>query len=251
MRTLLSPAKATFRWSPRALRLGGSRHNQRVNSLSTSELSSLQASSLSLRSDEEAQLQAWVAGMAQGQSSALEQLYDASVARVYSLVRRFVPDDASAQDVVQEVYLQAWTQASRFEPARGAAMAWLLNLARSRALDAWRKLSSQIVTANSEMADTAAADWKTQQQPADFLDAIQTSSQLQGALAQLPATTRQMLSLAFFHDMTHAEISAHLQMPLGTVKSTLRRALLALRDHLQHTGLAPAHLAALTLEDTP
>jgi RNA polymerase sigma-70 factor, ECF subfamily len=217
-----------------------SRHNARVNRFST-----LETQAISPTESEEARLQALISRMAQGQADAMAQLYDASIGRVYSLVRRFLPDDASAQDVTQEVYLQAWQQASRFDAQRGAVMAWLLNLARSRALDAWRKLSSNPVLANSEVADDASAHWLHTQQPSDFLEACDTRALLNVAMQQLPAATRQMLSLAFFHDMTHAEISAHLHMPLGTVKSTLRRALLALREPLQQSGLSQEHLAML------
>jgi RNA polymerase sigma-70 factor, ECF subfamily len=223
-----------------------SRHNRRVNRFST-----LETPTPLPAGREDASLQALIARMAQGQADAMAQLYDASISRVYSLVRRFLPDDASAQDVTQEVYLQAWQQAGRFDAQRGAVMGWLLNMARSRALDAWRKLSSNPVHANSELADESAAHCLHSQQPADFLEAADSKTLLHAALEQLPATTRQIISLAFFHDMTHAEISAHLHMPLGTVKSILRRALLALREPLQQSGLSHEHLATLALEDTP
>jgi RNA polymerase sigma factor (sigma-70 family) len=229
---------------PRARSRSG--HNARVNRFST-----LETQAISPPESEEARLQALISRMAQGQADAMAQLYDASIGRVYSLVRRFLPDDASAQDVTQEVYLQAWQQASRFDAQRGSSLAWLLNLARSRALDAWRKLASNPVLANSDVAGDAAAHWLHTQQPSDFLEAADTKALLHAALQQLPAAARQMLSLAFFNDMTHAEISAHLHMPLGTVKSTLRRALLALHEPLQQSGLSHEHLATLALEDTP
>jgi RNA polymerase sigma-70 factor, ECF subfamily len=236
--------------NPWLQRSKGSRHNALVNHFSSTEfLPPAQPERLAING-EEARLQALIARMAQGQAAAMEQLYDASIARVYSLVRRFLPDDASAQDVTQEAYLQAWQQASRFDAQRGAAMAWLLNLARSRALDAWRKQSASHVLANSDVADAASAHLLYTQQPADLLQATDTKVQLHAALQQLPAATRQILNLAFFHDMTHAEISAHLHTPLGTVKSTLRRALLSLREHLQQAGLTPQHLATLELDDT-
>lgn len=212
---------------------------------------------------QELALQAWVACIAQAASlrgstgqqhetqaaeKALAQLYDATVQRVYSLVHRFVQDDAAAQDVTQEVYMQAWAQAERFDAQRGAVMAWLLNLARSRALDAWRKQSASPVLADSGIADNAAQQLTSSSQPLDLIDAMDTRCALHTALAQLPALTRQMLSLAFFQDMSHQQISDHLRMPLGTVKSTVRRALLTLREHLQQTGLGPEHLASLSFE---
>jgi RNA polymerase sigma-70 factor, ECF subfamily len=219
-----------------------SRHNARVNSFSNLEIQT---------PSEASGLAALIVRMAQGEAQAMAELYDATVSRVYSFVRRFAPDDASAQDVTQDVYLQAWQQAQRFDSGRGVAMAWLLNLARSRALDAWRKASSSPVLINSDVADVAASDLADTRQPLDFLEATDNKNALHIAMQQLPAATRQMLSLAFFHDMSHAEISAHLSTPLGTVKSTVRRALLSLREHLQYIGLSAPQLAALDIEETP
>lgn len=219
-----------------------SRHNKRVNSFSAFEIQT---------PSEASELQALIARMAQGETLAMAELYDATVSRVYSLVRRFASDEASAQDVTQEVYLQAWQQAKRFDSTRGVAMAWLLNIARSRALDAWRKASASPVLVNSDVADLLAGRLTDARQPVDFLEATDQQTALHTAMQQLPAITRQMLSLAFFQDMSHAEISAHLHMPLGTVKSTLRRALLSLREHLQASGLPTQHLLAIDIEDTP
>ncbi len=221
-----------------------SRHNVRVNHI---------VNASTLASTEQERLGALLVRMqAGGQDAqrALSELYDASVSRVFSLVRRFVGSDAAAEDVTQEVYLQAWQQASRFDAQRGAVMAWLLNLTRSRALDAWRKASSGAVVMDGDMADDAAALQSTGHQPADFLEATEVRSHLHSALANLPAATRQMLSLAFFHDMTHQDISTHLHIPLGTVKSTVRRALMQLRDHLSQQGIAVDQLALLSLEES-
>ncbi len=234
---------------PKRLGQARSRHNLWVNSFSLPQTLIL-TQTLNSRSSEEDTLQDLIKRMSQGDSSSVEQLYESTIQRVYSLVRRFAPDDASAQDVTQEVYLQAWSQASRFDAKRGAAIGWLLTLARSRALDAWRKAASSPVMLNSEVADIAASDQSSGLQPLDFLEAANNKSLVHAALKTLPPATRQMLSLAFFHDMSHAEISSHLSIPLGTTKSTLRRALLSLREHLQRNGLPALRLAALHIEDT-
>lgn len=208
---------------------------------------------ISPQETEDARLRALVSRIQAGGTdvqAALAQLYDASITRVFSLVKRFVGNDAAAQDVTQEIYLQAWTQAQRFDAERGAVMAWLLNLARSRALDAWRKASSGAVVHDGALADDASALMHSTYQPEDFLEATSTRASLHTALSHLPAQTRQMLSLAFFHDMTHQDISAHLNLPLGTVKSTVRRALLNLREHLARLGIGPEQLASLSLDES-
>jgi RNA polymerase sigma factor (sigma-70 family) len=207
--------------------------------------------------DEESRLSACILAMAAqdrqfvSAQAAFSDLYDATATRVYSLVRRFCHDDGTSQEVVQDVFFQAWTQAHRFDAQRGSSIAWLLNIARSRALDAWRKTTNKPQMLDSESAEAQAVVDDSARQPADFLQAVQTRHHLHAAIEQLPALTRQMLSLAFFQDMTHAEISQHTQLPLGTVKSSLRRGLLALRATLASEGLGHEQLADLSLEETP
>jgi RNA polymerase sigma factor (sigma-70 family) len=191
---------------------------------------------------EPAQLLELVALMAQQAShparaeAALSRLYDVAVHRVHALVRRFVHDEAVAQEVTQDVFFQAWTQCARFEAARGCVMAWLLTMARSRALDAWRKHAASPVAFDGELAETQGAQQAAMSgDPVDLMDQLDTRCALLDALQTVSAPARQMLSLAFFQGMTHGEIAEHLPAPLGTVKTTIRRALNQLRAHLvQH-----------------
>jgi RNA polymerase sigma factor (sigma-70 family) len=164
---------------------------------------------------------------------ALGQLYDHAVQRVHALVRRFVHEDGAAQEVTEDVFYQAWLQSPRFDSARGSVMAWLLTMARSRALDAWRKHSAQWVSFDSDAADELLADTRAQGTPFDMLAATDTRHALHTALAAVSPTARQMISLAFFQGLTQQEISEHMHTPLGTVKTTLRRALISLREHLR------------------
>lgn len=227
----LSPGWVDTQFARQSREAWHSRHNCRMKCALNRELPSAKLSS----QDEDDVLRTCVKRMQAGDSdgqAALAELYDASVNRVFSLIKRFVGGDAAAEDVTQEVYLQAWMQCQRFDARRGAVMAWLLNLARSRALDAWRKNSNSVVLMDGDIAQVAASQLVQALQPADFLEATEARSTLHEAISQLPATTRQMLSLAFFQDFTHQEIGDYLQIPLGTVKSTIRRALLSLREQL-------------------
>jgi RNA polymerase sigma factor (sigma-70 family) len=193
-------------------------------------------------------------GLAQAPSrataeQALAALYDRCVHRVHALVRRFVHDDGVAQEVTEDVFYQAWTQAPRFDAERSSVMGWLLTMARSRALDAWRKHKAQIVQFDGDVADDALAHMPDARSPLDILAAVDAQHHIHQALQQLAPTARQMLSLAFFQGLTHAEISVHLELPLGTVKTTVRRALISLREGLQ--AFAPnTELVALQAEDT-
>lgn len=190
------------------------------------------------------ELVAWVQAIAAGSAKAHSEsgesaqrawsaVYDATVQRVHAMVRRYVHEDSTAQEVTEDVFYQVWVHASRFDAARGSVMAWLLTMARSRALDAWRKHQAQPVRFDSDMADDNIALLASPSTPLDLLSEMDNTQALHAAIAQVPAAARQMLSLAFFQGLTHVEISAHMLVPLGTVKTTIRRALISLREHLQ------------------
>lgn len=179
---------------------------------------------------------------------AMGQLYDHTVQRVHALVRRFVHEDSAAQEVTEDVFYQAWLQSPRFDATRGSVMAWLLTMARSRALDAWRKHSAQWVSFDSDTADALLAHTSAQNTPFDLLAATDTRDALHAALAEMSPSARQMISLAFFQGLTQQDISEHMHTPLGTVKTTLRRALISLREHLQ-TTLHSDMPAGLLVED--
>lgn len=177
---------------------------------------------------------------------AFSVLYDQTVQRVHALVRRFVKDDAAAQEVTEDVFFMAWSQAQRFDATRGSALAWLLTMARSKALDAWRQQAARWVHYDSELADDQLAQLAAPGGPSDIFEAADQQHALHAALDNVPPAARQMISLAFFQGLTHAEISAHLALPLGTVKTAIRRALISMRAVLQERlGVnMPADLAA-------
>lgn len=171
----------------------------------------------------------WVARMARGEEAGLAALYDATAARVYALALRITAEAAAAEEVTSDVYLQAWQQARRYDPSRGKVLTWLLTLARSRALDCLRRHKHHAV--RSEPA--AAAESTSEDDPLDLLLAVERSHYLYEALQSLTPTQRQLLALAFFRGLTHAEIAAHTGMALGTVKTLLRRAMQLLQPLLE------------------
>ncbi len=164
---------------------------------------------------------------------AFSVLYDHCVQRVHALVRRFVHDEAVAQEVTEDVFWAAWTHAPKFDAQRGTVLAWLLTMARSKALDAWRQHAAHLVHVDNHTSDEGLDRASADDTPVDLLAAADREHALHAALAHLSPTARQMLNLAFFQGLTHHEISVHLHLPLGTVKTTIRRALLSLRTSLQ------------------
>lgn len=171
------------------------------------------------------------AGMARGDAHALGNLYDRYSRPVYSLALRILQDTSDAEDVVQDVFTQVWRTASSYDAARGAVAAWLLTMARTRAIDRLRARSGrQRHSADAPLAD-ATPD------PAALPDAQLVTAELawavRTALEALPVLQRVALELAFYEGLTHAEIAARLEEPLGTVKTRIRSAMRKLRDALE------------------
>lgn len=183
------------------------------------------------------QLGQWIEAIARQDERALAALYDATIGRVFGLVQRIVRNTAMAEEVVEDAYFQVWRQAVRFDPARGKALTWLLSMARSRAIDALRR---EARFAHDTLDDEAAPAIACECAPADeLLDLARHCSDLQHALTLLGAQPRQLVSLAFLRGLSHEEIAEQTQLPLGTVKSQIRRALLSLRQILGNGGGAP------------
>ena len=199
-----------------------------------------------LHGADELQLQAWLAQIVRQDEKALADLYQSTVGRVFGLAMRIVRDTATAEEVAEDTFWQVWRQAPRFDPARGCALAWLLTIARSRALDAVRarkRVQAMCVAVDSlGHADDAPTDVheRTAADPHDLLSAVQTGHLLQSALMRLGPVPRQLVSLAFFGGLTHEEIAGQTGMPLGTVKSNIRRALITLRTWLAPEALGNA-----------
>jgi RNA polymerase sigma-70 factor, ECF subfamily len=174
--------------------------------------------------------QAALARMAQGDGDALAELYDRHARPIYSLALRILRDVSDAEDVVQEVFSQAWRQAPRYSTSRGVVAAWLLVLTRSRAID---RLRSRRVRPHDTPDDRAVSDLVD---PGPSIDCQIVSSEqiarVRTALDQLPGLQRVAIELAYFEGLTHAEIADRLEQPLGTVKTRIRLALTKLREVL-------------------
>lgn len=170
---------------------------------------------------------ALIRDMAQGQLAALERFYDRYVPLVYRLVLRIVRNRADADEVVQEVFLQAWRSASRYDPSRGTPEAWLVTLARTRAIDALR--AAQRVGGRVEVALVHEIADPEPGRAARLPERHGVT----GALGGLSPAQRELLELAYYEGLTQTEIAARTGLPLGTVKTRIRTGLERLREALQ------------------
>lgn len=180
------------------------------------------------------QLAGWIAAIVDHDERALMALYEATLSRVYGLVLRLVRRSQLAEEVAEEVFFQVWRQAPRFDPARGRPLTWLLGMARSRAIDAIRREARF----QHEALDEESAPLSTPVAASgdELLAVAQGHAELHRALLLLKPQPRQLVALAFFNGLSHEEIASQTCLPLGTVKSQIRRALITLRDALGDTG---------------
>ncbi|WP_082536577.1 MULTISPECIES: sigma-70 family RNA polymerase sigma factor [unclassified Roseateles] len=187
---------------------------------------------------DDALLETWIAGIVDHDERALMALYEATLSRVYGLVLRLVRRSQLAEEVAEEVYFQVWRQAARFDAERGRPLTWLLGMARSRAIDAIRREARF----QHEELDEEAQNYTTSMSspPAESGDELlavaQGHAELHRALLLLKPQPRQLVALAFFNGLSHEEIASQTHLPLGTVKSQIRRALITLREALGDNG---------------
>jgi RNA polymerase sigma-70 factor, ECF subfamily len=173
------------------------------------------------------QTSALVRDMAQGRPSALEQFYDRYIQLVYNLVLRIVRNRADADEVVQGVFLQVWREASRYDPSRGSAEAWVVTLARTRAIDALRAARRAGVHAETRRAREIADP------EAGGAAQLPERQGVTGALDEIAPAQRELLELAYYEGLTQTEIAARTGLPLGTVKTRIRTGLERLREVLR------------------
>lgn len=161
---------------------------------------------------------------------ALKAFYRLTIGRVFGLALRITRNRQTAEEVSEDVYVQLWNRAGSFDPMRGSSLSWTLTICRSRSLDALRRNDRAIP--DPDPTERLDALVESGGNPQDLLHATQQNAALHAALERLEPRQRQLLSLAFFYDLSHSELALHTGMPLGSVKSTIRRTLTLLREDL-------------------
>jgi RNA polymerase sigma-70 factor (ECF subfamily) len=162
-----------------------------------------------------------------GDEQAFARLYDATSSRAYGLALRVVRNPAHAEEVAQEAYLDAWRSSSRFDPARGSALGWLLTIVHRKAVDRVR---------SAEAASQRDATYHRETQPVEHDETAESAhasleaQRVRGAVSTLTAVQREAVELAFFGGYTHTEVATLLDVPVGTAKTRIRDGLIRLRD---------------------
>jgi len=170
-----------------------------------------------------------LARVATGDQAAFGELYDQTAARVLGLVKRLLKDHAQSEEVTQEVFLEVWQTATRYDPARGSAASWMLTMAHRRAVD--RVRASQ--ASRDRDARIGVRDHETEfDQVSENVEIRLEHERVTRALARLTDLQRQAVELAYYKGLSHSEVATMLGVPLGTVKTRLRDGMIRLRDEM-------------------
>ena len=178
------------------------------------------------------ELAALVGRVAAGDKTALSMLYESTVAQVVAMARAVLRSKEDAEEVVCDVYVHVWQRAADFDSARGNVMAWLLIMCKNRAIDRIRQRRNTVSLDDEREAGLASTLVSAELKPDEILSQFQSGSAVHRALASLTPLRRRLLGMAFFRGLSHQEIAESLAMPLGTVKSHVRRALTTLQSAL-------------------
>jgi RNA polymerase sigma-70 factor (ECF subfamily) len=160
---------------------------------------------------------------------AAAELYDRYAPQLYALARRIVRNEADAEDVIQEVFSQAWLRAASYDSNRGSVLGWLLMMTRTRAIDRLRARQARPDMNPAGFSDVVADNSRS---ASDRLLAAEEAERVRAALVALPDHQRTPLELAYYEGLTQVEIAERLAEPLGTIKTRMRAALGSLRKRL-------------------
>jgi len=178
------------------------------------------------------QLVEWLKASAAGDERAFKKLYQVTSPHLFALLLRILRTQESAEDALQDVYVKIWQKAKTYELKRGSPISWLMSIARYRALDLLRRRDPETsMPDDPEMVAIILSDTESAG-PQVNSETMQSLSKVNRCMQCLTPDQRRSLMLAYYEGLTHQEMSDRMELPLGTVKSLVRRGLISLRDCL-------------------
>lgn len=183
-----------------------------------------------LSTEQEDQLKEWLAAAARADGAAFRRLYDATSAKLFGFAVRILGKGELAEEVLQESYVSIWNNAGSYRPALAAPLTWMTAIVRNKAFDALRRRGDrggiEINGLDPEIVQAMESDGPT---PLEALQLSSDATALALCMKRLEALHRQAIALAFYHDLSHSEVAGQFQLPIGTIKTWIRRGLERLR----------------------
>lgn len=167
-------------------------------------------------------------------AGAVGELYDRHSRLLYGLILRIVRDRSEAEEILQEVFVLVWNRVATYNPGLGPPAAWLVGIARNRAIDRLRANS-----ARRRAIESARIDVESNESPETDASLGEQQRAIRQALETIPREQRDLIEEAYFLGFTHSELADRHKLPLGTVKTRIRTGLLALRGQLSQIGVEP------------
>lgn len=176
------------------------------------------------------QLKIWLAAVARKDANAFRSLYDATSSKLFGFALRILVKRELAEEVLQESFVSIWNNAASYQAGMAAPMTWMTTIVRNKAFDLLRRVDSAVEidadTFDKDVMDALESDDPT---PIESLQLSQDSKALARCFAKLEGLHRQAIALAFYHDLSHSEVAEQMKLPIGTVKTWVRRGLERLR----------------------
>lgn len=173
-----------------------------------------------------ATLAQWISVIALGDRQAYRRLYDATSPKLFAVALRILRDEGRAEDVLQDSFVNVWNGAAGYNASLSAPMTWMITIVRNRALDYIRRTDHRTVELDDDLEAVLESDHPT---PADLAGHRQDAEALQRCLKRLDPGQRQAIAFAYFQGLTHSELADTLRIPIGTVKTWIRRGLEKMR----------------------
>ena len=173
-------------------------------------------------------------------AKAFKELYESSAPKLFSFILRILQNRELAEEVLQESFVNIWNNAASYQSSLASPMTWMTTIVRNRAFDLLRKLNNgQHLQVSYETDEFENNLWQTMESPdanpEQALGLSQDAASLARCMTKLEGLHRQAMSLAYFHDLSHSEVADQMQLPIGTVKTWIRRGLEKLRLCLNTT----------------
>lgn len=179
------------------------------------------------------QLKSWLAAIARKDAIAFRSLYDATSAKLFAFALRILMKRELAEEVLQESFVSIWNNAASYQPGLAAPMTWMTTIVRNKAFDLLRRLDNTVeIDADTFDKDVMEALESPNPTPIEALQLSGDAKALAFCLSRLEGLHRQAIALAFYHDLSHGEVAEQMRLPIGTIKTWIRRGLKRLRQCL-------------------